>query len=418
MDTQDFVLNVELPKHGVSEALRPHLIRYLLKGGFSYGDPFLTDRDLVEATGRSRSAIRLAFDQLQEEGWIERRIGAGTFVGPKINAIKSNAGKDPGLEDEFADIVDQEIQEVFQEYEALQENTASRSVTSSQRLLRLAIVASGLGRVDYSNWWLAPQLRGIDSVSEKYGIAVELLGDHTIQPQILSRRFREHRPDVLVSSGSPLSHTMVFGEAQRYKIPCLLCAVRTPELDMPNIIEDGENAIIDVVKHLHDRGHQRIAYVSLMLPHWWTFDRYEGYRKGLQQCDLEYDNDRTLWLSKEANEATAAQLRTFIDKKQPTAIIFSSSWAASSMQWLTGRDGLHVGEEISVVIYDQNPEAAGWLGGVKPTVILPPLYEMGRTIAEFARRAVECQEVPSLTVLPCSLIEGNSVKDIRTFTES
>lgn len=411
MDMQDFVLNVELPKHGVSEALRPHLIRYLLKGGFSYGDPFLTDRDLVEATGRSRSAIRLAFDQLQKEGWIERRSGAGTFVGPKINAIKSNEGKDPGLEDEFADGVDQEIQDAFQE------NTASRPVASSQRLLRLAIVASGLGRVDYNSWWLAPQLRGIDSVSEKYGIAVELLGDHTVKPHVLSKRFKENRPDVLVSSGSPFNHMMVFGEAQRFRIPCILCAVRTPELDIPNIFEDGENAIVDAVKHLHDRGHRRIAYASLMLPHWWTFDRYEGYRKGLQQCGLEYDNDLTLWLAKEASEATAIQLRTFIDKKQPTAIIFSSSWAVPSMQWLTGRDGLHVGEDISVVIYDQNPEAAGWLGGIKPTVVLPPLYEMGRTIAEFARRAVEGQEIPPLTVLPCSLIEGNSVKNIGAVTE-
>ena len=181
-----------------------------------------------------------------------------------------------------------------------------------------------------------------------------------------------------------------------------------------------KNAISDAVRYLYEQGHRRIAYVSLMLPHWWTFDRYEGYQKGMRQCglDRECGNDLTLWLPKEACEASATQLKTFIDKKQPTAIVFSSSWAAESMQWLTGRDGLHIGEDLSVVIYDQHPEAAGWLGGVKPTVIAPPLYEMGRTIAEFARRAVEGQEVPSLTVLPCSLIEGNSVKKIGAFTEN
>ena len=231
MTTQDFILNIELPKHGVSEALRPHLIRYLLEGGFSYGDPFLSDRDLVEATGRSRSAIRLAFDQLQKEGWIERRSGAGTFVGPTINTFKPLSSSNHSTqENSDINISDKEFPE----------SVERQPLPPSQRLLRLAIVASGLGRVDYNNWWLAPQLRGIDSLSEKYGIALELLGDHTIKPQVLSRRFRENRPDVLVSSGSPLSHMMVFGEAQRHKIPCFLCTVRTPELDMPNIVDDAE----------------------------------------------------------------------------------------------------------------------------------------------------------------------------------
>ena len=404
MATQEFVLDAELPKHGVSEALRPHLIRYLIQGGFSCGDSFLSDSDVVKATGRSRSAIRLAFEQLQKEGWIERRSGAGTFVGPKVEAIKSNESSHSAPTNEHTDI-----------NESVREGVVTRSAHPSQRLLRLAIVASGIGRVSHSGWWLAPQLRGIDSLSEKYGIAVELLGDHTIKPQILSRRFKENRPDVLVSSGSPLSHLGVFGEAQRCQVPCILCSVRTPELNMPNIVDDAENAIVDAVQHLYDRGHRRIAYASLMLPHWWTFDRYEGYKKGMERCGLEHGNDLTLWLpaSEKASEASAMQLKAFLDEKEPTAVIFNCSWAAANMQWLTSRDGLNVGEDLSVIVYDQHPEVAGWLGGVKPTVIAPPLYEMGKLIAEFARRAVEGQEIPPLSMLPCSLIEGRSVKNIE-----
>ena len=395
MSNQEFVLDAELPKHGVSEALRPHLIRYLIQGDFSRGDSFLSDSDVVKATGRSRSAIRLAFKQLEKEGWIERRSGAGTFVGPKIDAVKSSKLNSK----ESNDDIDERVQE-------------DCILVTSNRLLRLAVVASGLGHIECNHWWLAPQLRGIDSVSEQHGIVVELLGDHTIKPQILSRRFKEIRPDVLVSSGSPLNHMMVFGEAQRYQIPCILCTVRTPELDMPNIVDDAEGAIIGSVQHLYERGHRRIAYASLMLPHWWTFDRYNGYKKGMQQCGLEYGNDMTLWLPKEADEASAMQLKTFLDEKEPTAIIFNCFGAAANMQWLTGRGGLHVGEDLSVIVYDQHPEAAGWLGGVKPTVIAPPLYEMGRLIAEFARRAIEGQEIPPLSVLPCNLVEGDSVKSI------
>ena len=414
MTTPDFILNVELPKHGVSEALRPHLIRYLLQGGFSYGDPFLSDRDLVEATGRSRSAIRLAFDLLQKDGWIERRSGTGTFVGPRIKTVKaaelSHLESADKLPDDKADSFDKE-----KEREHFEEDGLTPPDSSLHKLLRLAIVTSGIERVGYNSWWLAPQLRGIDSVSEKYGITVEFLGDHTAKPRILSRRFQEHRPDVLVSSGSPLHHMRVFGEAQRYQIPCLLCAVRTPELDIPNIVDDAENAIADAVQYLYTKGHRRIAYVSLMVAQWWTFDRYAGYQKGLERCGLEHD-ELALWLPKDVNESSAAKLKAFLDQEEPTAVIFSSFWASANMQWLTGHHGLHVGRDLSVVAYDQHPEATGWFGGVKPTVITPPLYEMGKLMGEYARRAVEGQDIPPLSILPCTLIEGDSVKDLNSST--
>ena len=410
MSVPSFILNVELPKHGVGEALRPHLIRYLLQGGFSHGDPFLSDRDLVKATGRSRSAIRLAFDQLQEDGWIERRSGAGTFVGPKVETLKSKKLGHIKPEDCVSD--DAIAGDVNQKEPGLFPKSVSPLPSSpSQRLLRLAIVTSGIEHIEYNSWWLAPQLRGIDSVSEKYGIAVEFLGDHTTKPRVLSRRFQENRPDVLISSGSPLHHMGVFGEAQRHQIPCLLCVVRTPELDVPNIIDDAENAIADAVQHLYDKGHRRIAYASLMISQCWTFDRYQGYQKGMKQCGLEHD-DLTLWLPNDVSKASAATLKAFLDRKKPTAIILSSFWAAANMQWLTGHNGLHVGEDLSVIVYDQHPEVTGWLGGVKPTVIAPPLYEMGKLMAEFARRAVEGQEIPPLSVLPCTLIEGDSVKEL------
>ena len=401
MASQEFTLDVELPKYGVSEALCPHLIRYLINGDFSYGDPFLRDRDVVEATGRSRSAIRLAFAKLQEEGWIERRGGVGTFVGPRINTVKASKSDSYSTNEDLPD------------FDA-KENDVNQETPNARRLIRLAIIAAGFVQLDYSDWWIAPQIRGMNLAGENCDFSIELLGDHTIDPQELSRRFKTNRPDILVSCGSPLHHAEILGEARRFRIPCFISAVRTPELSMPNIIDNGEDAIADAVQHLYDQGHRRIAYASLMLPHWWTFDRYEGYKKGMRQCGLDHANDlMPLWMPNEANETTAAELKTFIKQKEPTAIIFSSCWAALNMKWITGYNGLHVGEDISVIIYDNSPEAAGWLGGIQPTVIAAPLFEMGQTVARYAKKVLEGQEVPMLTKLSCKLIEGESVKTLR-----
>ena len=79
-----FVVHSPLPKYRAAESLRRQLIEHLLSGGFRVGDPFLSDREVMEAAGRSRTAVRRALEHLQREGWIERRGGVGTFVGPRV----------------------------------------------------------------------------------------------------------------------------------------------------------------------------------------------------------------------------------------------------------------------------------------------------------------------------------------------
>ena len=84
-----------LPRYRVAEALRPLLIDYIKEGGFQVGDQFLSDRDVMKMSCRSRTAVRRTFDLLQEEGWVERRGGRGTFVGPRLAMIngQTNEGK-------------------------------------------------------------------------------------------------------------------------------------------------------------------------------------------------------------------------------------------------------------------------------------------------------------------------------------
>jgi DNA-binding LacI/PurR family transcriptional regulator len=67
---------------------------------------------------------------------------------------------------------------------------------------------------------------------------------------------------------------------------------------------------------------------------------------------------------------------------------------------------------VSIVNFDQHPECAGWLGGVKPTTVELPLREMGRRLAGMARAIVEGNEVAPTTCLPCTLSQGGSVASV------
>ncbi len=396
------IVKHDLPKYGVAEALRPLLIKHLVEGKFAVGDPFLSDRQLMEATGKSRTAVRRALMQLQKDGWIERQGGVGTFAGPRVGMVHRGS---------VVDASDGQSTDQSTSNEGIAQ-ASKPEASSSHGIVRLAAVVAGLGHLKYG-WWMSPWLRGIDAASEEHGVALELLGDHLAKPGALSRRLEQHRPSVLTCLGPPINHAAVIGEAKRHRIPCVLTGVRTPELQMPNIYEDIVTAFANAVRHLYSRGHQRIAFVQVRNSGWWVFDRLEGYEKGLADCGLEPGGRLVHWVPTEANEQSAKTLSQFLQREQPTAVLFGCCWAAANMRWLTGHGGLSVPDDLSVIVSDQHGELDNWLGGVRTTTVKLPLYETGKSLVAMARRLADGRDVPEVTMLPCTLVEGDSVRTLK-----
>ena len=396
-----FSVPTDLPKYRVAEALRPHLIEFLLNGNFSIGDRFLSDREVMEATGRSRETIRRALSLLQQEGWIERRGGVGTFVGPRLVMAKQqrqNAPSNPNA-DKTASF----------------DATTCPDHSNERRLLRLAAVVGSVGSMPLANWFVAPFLHGIDSAAIEEHLSLELLGSHMIRSDELSERLRRHRPDVLVCFGPPLAHATVIGQAQRERIPCIAASVRVPELEIPNVYEDSIEAAARAVRYLFEKGHRRIGFVQAAVTNhgWWVFDRQEGYRRGMIECGMTYDTGLTLWLSNEPNEESARMLEAFIADKHPTALIFGGGQSAANMQWLTTSQKIRVPDDLSVIAFDPDPRNEARMGGVRVTTIELPLHEIGRTVAAMARSLAEGRSVAAATALPCHMIEGDSVKVLK-----
>jgi DNA-binding FadR family transcriptional regulator len=52
----------------------------ILAGGYSHGEKLPAERQLAEAFNASRTTVRAALDQLEEERLVVRRVGSGTFV--------------------------------------------------------------------------------------------------------------------------------------------------------------------------------------------------------------------------------------------------------------------------------------------------------------------------------------------------
>ena len=394
---KQFQIHTDLPKRGASDALCPHLIHYLLGGDFAAGDAFLSDRELMEATGLSRTTVRRSLSILQRDGWIKRQGGVGTFVGPRLE--NPGGAKERGHDDEKTLLRSAVV------------NDAETKPT--RRLIRLSVIMAGLKHLTESDWWFGPFLQGIDSVSSKHGIMVEILGNHLTRPDILAQRLADHRPDVFVCFGPPTASEagmVAIAEVRRRDIPCILSCVQTPELSLPSVHEDAIPGTAAAVKHLYDLGHRRIAFAQVMNTGWWIFDRYQGYRQGLLDCGLSAGEEMSLWLPQVATEQTAAMLKEFLRGKQATAVVLGCQWAAANMQWLTRGGDIRVPDDLSVISLDQKPDVAGWLGGVRPTTVEVPLYEIGQIVGDYARRLSEGVDIPKITTRPNKLVHGDSVR--------
>src|SRR4051812_871357 len=78
-----FEITAPLPPRGSADALRQQLIEHLLRTRPNVGDRFLSDHELARIAQLSRPTVRRALNALEREGWIDRRPGIGTFIGPR-----------------------------------------------------------------------------------------------------------------------------------------------------------------------------------------------------------------------------------------------------------------------------------------------------------------------------------------------
>src|SRR5215216_1836358 len=80
---RSFEVSTPFPARGSATALRQQLVDHLLRSRPSVGERFLSDHELARITRLSRPTVRRALNDLERDGWIERRPGIGTFIGPR-----------------------------------------------------------------------------------------------------------------------------------------------------------------------------------------------------------------------------------------------------------------------------------------------------------------------------------------------
>jgi len=170
----------------------------------------------------------------------------------------------------------------------------------------------------------------------------------------------------------------------------------------------NREAAREMMRHLVDLGHRRIAHLAGPEDHVDARERLDGYRDGLAAAGLPYVPE-LVWRGDYAFVAgTRAAIRCIAMPTRPTAVFAASDEMAIGLISGLRDGGVPVPDALSVAGFDGTDLSAMYQPAL--TTILQPRAELGRLAAESILRRLAGAPPESGTVrLPCRLVVRQSV---------
>ena len=169
-------------------------------------------------------------------------------------------------------------------------------------------------------------------------------------------------------------------QMQREGIPFVLVNRKLDDLDTDYALGDLRAGLWQIVAHLHELGHRRIAFLGGRMDRFPVCERWIGYREGLKEHGVPYDPALVpTW--DEKMDSVDGLVRELIQNPQPPTAIFTySDWTAAAVLSSLYELGCRVPEDVSVVGYDDLPFARFLTPPL--TSVIQQAYEIGQAGAQ------------------------------------
>lgn len=332
------------------QQLAGDLRRGILAGDWSPGSKLPTESQLAQETGLSLTTVRRAFDVLVQQGLVERRQGAGSFV-------------------QAPERRDQRVRRTVGVLVPTTQLYYPRVLQGIEEALSAAGAGMQLSTYHY------------DETEEHADL--EFLLDSGVDglllvPTLLNVPDPRARVDALMSLPVPVvmveRHVLGAGPGDRSEYVC----------------SDHAGGAYDAVRHLNALGHTRIALVARSANP--TIDAVvAGFDHAMHVLSLERCEHLTAPKRDWGDDLAADFVDRLVGQGATAALVFGDR-EATLVSRAAGRRGLKVPDDIALVSYDD--ETAD-LAEVPLTAVAPPKFRVGRMAAEvLLRRLTEGDACP------------------------
>jgi LacI family transcriptional regulator len=223
-------------------------------------------------------------------------------------------------------------------------------------------------------------LRGIEACLRQRGYAPLFMSGnwHEEDEERCMREFIARGVDGIIVFAGRLSDAKLKSYAKEVSIVVTGRRLRAPGLFSLQI-DDRHGAML-AVQHLLDVGHRKIAFINGSENHPDAVERFEGYKKALQDAGIDFDPRLAAvgdWHEEGGVRATLELLHT---KARFTALFCVNDQTAYGACLALYRKGLSVPGDVSVIGFDDLPSSA---------YRLPPLTSVRQSIGELGDRSAQ-----------------------------
>ena len=235
--------------------------------------------------------------------------------------------------------------------------------------------AIGLLLPDLHGEFFSEIIRGADAAIQSRGYHLIVSSSHNELKEVEAAiRFMRGRVDGLVIMSPQIDSEMLLGNLPT-DLPVVLLNCRTTNPHFDTIVTDGFGGARNMISHLIDLGHRRIAILKGSENNIEAHERLRGYREAFASRKLR--SDPALEINGDFSEASGYEAVQGIlkTKSRPTAIFASNDSMAIGAIGAIREAGLRIPHDISVCGFDDIPVAKYLSPSL--TSVHDPIHELG-----------------------------------------
>lgn len=199
------------------------------------------------------------------------------------------------------------------------------------------------------------------------------------------------------------------------KYPVVFMDRKIEDMSIDTVVVNNTEAACNVVRHLIERGHERVGFVSPPLLISTRRERLEGYRKALSEQGISiHEHDVK---NSEIQEMQRELRKMFDQPSPPTALFAANDLVLLEVLRFIKENRMDVPDELALIVFDNIPYAE--LMSPTLTTVRQPAFEMGKYAAQLLVEKIEKtrKAEPTAHVFDAELIIRESSGDRRKVEE-
>jgi LacI family transcriptional regulator len=246
------------------------------------------------------------------------------------------------------------------------------------------------------NTYAARILNGILSGCQDTDYNLLLMTKAWQRPEVADKWLNDQLVDGLVVI-APSIHTDSVSILAETGLPVVAIASDAQTTGVPAVDVDNDLGAKFATEHLISLGHKRIAHFGGTAGQTSTFIRRDAFYRTMLAHGLEVPDDYVAETAYFGDRAYLAATKILSAPNRPTAIFGGNDHIAMSVISAAKDLGIGVPSGLSVIGYDDGPQAARWDPPL--TTVRQPLEEMGSYAANILLQLVSGYPVPTETRL-------------------